>query len=120
MNKQEINHAISEHALWKFNLNNLISKGKLETPMSVIKAQKECDFGKWLEGPDVVPRLKSSVHHKEVKKLHAEFHEIAAKVVSLVSKGKKTEAEKLMEPEGEFTERSRDLIEAMTKWKDSI
>lgn len=120
MDKQEISNSISEHAIWKLNLNSMIHTGKLDIPIEKIGDDKACAFGKWFSEPAAAAELKSSEHYKKVKKLHAEFHKIAAKVADLASKGEKAEAEKLMEFGGEFAAISSKLTEAMLKWKDSI
>ena len=115
MDKQEINNAITEHAIWKYSLNNIIRTGKLETS---IEGYKECAFGKWFYGPTILAGEKSSMHFKKVEELHIELHEIAAKIANLASNGEKEEAEKLLGFEGEFDTTSCRLIEAMMKWKN--
>ena len=119
MDKQEINNAISEHAMWKLNLQALVQRGKLDIPVEGAK-DTECDFGKWFYGQSITPRQRSSAHYKRVKQLHIVFHEVAAKVASLASDGEKEEAERLMGFEGEFTSISNELMEALNKWKDSV
>lgn len=119
MDKQEINNAISEHAMWKLNLQALVKRGKLDTPVEEAK-DTECEFGKWFYGSSITPRQRSSAHYKRVKQLHIVFHEVAAKVANCASKGEIEEAERLMGFEGEFTAVSNELMEALNKWKDSV
>jgi len=119
MEKQEINNAISEHAMWKLNLQALIRRGKLELPVRQAK-DNECEFGKWFYGPSIIPRQRSSAHYKRVKQLHILFHEVAAKVAELASRGEKEEAERLMGFDGEYTAISNELMEALGRWKESI
>lgn len=117
MDKQEINTAISEHAIWKFYLNKLIHDGRLK---GQVEGHKECAFGKWFYGDIALGRLATSEHYEKVKEIHVEFHKIAAEVADLAAKGETKKAEKLMEYGGEFDTISVRLTEAMTKWKDSI
>ena len=119
MDKQEINNAISEHAMWKLTLQALVQRGKLDIPLKEAK-DTECEFGKWFYGPSITPRQRSSAHYKRVKQLHIVFHEVAAKVANCASKGEIEEAERLMGFEGEFTAVSNELMEALNKWKDSV
>lgn len=118
MEKQEINNAISEHAMWKMNLKALISRGKLDTPIEEVK-DTECAFGKWFYG-SINPRHRVSAHYQRVKELHAEFHQVAAQVANLASQGKKEEAEKMMDFDGEYTVVSNRLMEALIKWKEIV
>lgn len=119
MERQEINNAISEHAMWKLNLQALIKSGKFDAPVGECK-DSECDFGKWFYGATITPRQKASPHYKQVKQLHAQFHQVAAEVARLALDGEKEEAEKLMSFEGEYTTISNSLIEALTKWKENF
>ncbi|HBA87781.1 MAG TPA: hypothetical protein DCZ75_07250 [Geobacter sp.] len=118
MDKQEINNAITEHAMWKFDLNLLV-QGGTAVPAGGI-TESECRFGKWLEGVTSVGRQKSSLHYRKVKQLHAEFHRVAAKVAQLAAQGKKGEAESMMGFGGELAEVSGRLTEALNRWKESI
>lgn len=118
MDKQEINNAISEHAMWKLNLHTLIQKGTFNAPVTEVK-DDECEFGKWFYGPTITPRQRASAHYKQVKQLHTEFHRVAGEVATLVSEGKKEEAEQIMGFEGEFSAISNKLIEALVKWKEN-
>lgn len=119
MNRQELNNAISEHAIWKYHLGTLVQSGKTGMTSGKFK-DSECAFGKWLCGSDVVAEQKCSEHYRKVRELHADFHRVAVNVAELAAKGDKTEAEESLQFGGEFTTVSSRLVEAMIKWRDSI
>lgn len=119
MEKQEINNAISEHAMWKFNLNVLIQRGQVGVE-PVALGETSCVFGKWLEGVTSVGRQKSSLHYRKVRQLHKDFHAVAAKVAALAAQGEMAEAERMMAFGGEFAEISARLTQALNEWRDSI
>jgi len=86
-------------------------------PISVAKAEDQCEFGKWLltqHAADIAqdPRAQA------VRKLHAEFHTIAGHVAELAASGKRPEAERLMSETGEFAVASSHLSEAIIAWKN--
>lgn len=105
--------------MWKLNLHTLVQKGKFEAPVTEVK-DNECEFGKWFYGPTITAKHKTSPHYKQVKQLHLEFHDVAARVVNLATEGNKEEAERLMSFDGEFTVISNKLIEALVKWKENF
>jgi len=115
--KEELMKAIGAHGQWKMRLRTAINCGTLDIPISVVKAEDQCEFGKWLftqHAADIVqdPRVQS------VRQLHAEFHKIAGHVAELAVSGKGPEAESLMSDIGEFTVASGHLSEAIMAWKN--
>ncbi|WP_136515097.1 CZB domain-containing protein [Geomonas edaphica] len=119
MDKQEINNAISEHALYKYRLNEVIAKGELESPKGPC-TEHDCAFGKWFYGSDIPPRHRSSAYYHRVKELHAEFHKVACNVAHMAVDGDREGAQRMMELEGEFSLISNQMMEALIKWRDNI
>ncbi len=117
--KEAIKKAIAAHGMWKTRLRNAMDTGRLETPVASIRVDNQCDFGKWLYGTSINPQLKLSEHYKKVKELHASFHQLAAKVAELILSGKKGEAEKMMDMQGEYTTASEKLTKNMMDWHRS-
>lgn len=118
--KAEIDKAIGAHGMWKSRLKQAIETGKADTPVETIQSDNQCAFGKWLYGSTLSSTDKTSNHYKTVKDLHASFHKAAGKVAELAMAGKKTDAEKLMGMDGEFTTVSSKLTTAMMEWKKSL
>lgn len=120
MDKQEINIATSEHSIWKIKLGKLVETGVMNDELVEHLNANECNFGKWLHNPSFPHEHKSSLHYKQVNKLHDDFHRIASLVIELVLKGNRQEAERLMGIGGEFSLASNLLTEAMRSWRDSL
>ncbi len=114
--KDEIKSAVAAHGRWKMKLKHAVDTGEIDTPITVIKAENQCAFGKWLHGPTITERQKNADHYREVKKLHALFHEKASKVAQLAVSGNKTAAMRMLEVNGEFSTASADLTTAMLTW----
>ena len=72
-----------------------------------------CEFGRWLYGPSLDLATRSGIPYNVVRRLHAEFHDCAGRVLALALEGKATEAAALLE--GEYTARSDKLVVALTK-----
>ncbi len=114
--KDEIKNAIAAHGRWKKKLKTAIDTGKIDTGVPAIKADNQCAFGKWLHGPTITERQKQTDHYRDVRKLHAVFHEKAAKVAQLAIAGNRAAAVRMMEVNGEFSVASADLTTAMLTW----
>lgn len=117
---EEIEKAIAAHGKWKADLRQTLQTGKIDKPVETIRMDKQCFFGKWLDGSSLTPEEKESRHYKTVKEHHAEFHKTAARVVELVLAGKKSDAERMMSLGGEYAQISSKLILAMMDWKRSL
>lgn len=116
-NIQEIDKAIGAHGLWKARLKTVLTTGKTEVPVATIQVDNHCDFGKWLYGQTLSASDKGTEHYKAVKKLHAQFHQVAARVAELALAGKQAEAEQLLSFNGEFSLVSGKLTTAMMEWR---
>ncbi len=114
--KDEIKNAVGTHGMWKKKLKSAISSGRIDVQVSTIKADNQCSFGKWLHGPTITEKQKSSNHYRNVRELHAVFHEKASKVAQLAISGNKAAATKMLEVNGEFSEASAALTTAMLAW----
>jgi methyl-accepting chemotaxis protein len=114
--KEEIEDAIGAHGAWKRKLKSAIATGKINVKVSTIKAEEQCGFGKWLYGPTITEEQKNSEQYHKMQKLHAVFHEKAAKVAQLAISGEKAHATKMLEVNREFTTASAALTTSMIAW----
>ena len=113
--EDEITKAIGAHGMWKNRLRSAIDNGKADSnPVDVAK-DNGCPFGQWLYGSTIPATARASEGYTAVRKLHADFHKCAAKVLECVSSGQKAQADALMA--GEYAKISGDLTTAMMKWK---
>ncbi len=117
---EEIVKAIVAHNKWKADLREAVKTGNIDTTLETIKMDSQCFFGKWLDGPALLPAEKASDHYKTAKEYHAEFHKTAARVLELVLTGKKSDAEEMMSLGGEYSKISAKLTRSMMAWKESL
>jgi hypothetical protein len=115
---EEMKKAMGAHGAWKLRLRTAISVGKSDAAPSQVKCDNLCEFGKWLYGPSLDTETRSGMPYQVVRRLHAEFHECAGRVLELALRDQKSEALTLLE--GEYTERSDTLVRALTKWRREI
>jgi Chemoreceptor zinc-binding domain len=120
LNKSEIDQAIGAHGMWTARLKMAIASGTSDTPIETIRKDTECAFGRWLHGPGLAEVEKEGLPYREVRDLHARFHEFAAQVAEFAQAGKQNEAEQMMATGGAFTEASRRLTQAMVAWRKLI
>ncbi len=114
--KDEIKGAVACHGACKKILKDAVVTGKFDLQIRVIKADDQCNFGKWLYGQTIPEQQKKSYHYRTVLELHTVFHEKAATVVQLAISGDRTHAAKMLEVDGEFTKASAALTTSMLAW----
>jgi len=117
---KEIDQAIAAHGYWKAYLRNATITGKIDMSVETIRSDTQCVFGKWLDVSMLTSTERESYHYVTVKELHAKFHETAARVAGLVLAGKKSDAERMMAPDGDYAKVSAQLTLAMMEWKKSL
>ena len=110
----EIKQAIGAHGMWNVRLKKAIETGQSEWSVAKVKADNNCDFGKWLHGlPD---HEKKGESWTRIRNLHASFHEEAAKILDYAVTGKKEAAADGLELGSDFAKLSSGLTTAMMKW----
>lgn len=114
----QIDHAISNHEIWKIHLKQAIDGGVFETPSSIVRMDNQCEFGKWIYSLSTDAGI--DPHYIAVKELHAQFHQSAALILELINGSRKDEARKSLNVGGEFNFISSKLILALIDWKESI
>ena len=113
--QDEITKAIGAHGVWKMRLHTAIDSGKADANAADVAKDNVCAFGQWLYGPSLTPAMRTSADYASVRKLHADFHKCASKVIECVGHGDKAQAHALMA--GDYAKVSGDLTAAMMKWK---
>lgn len=112
---EEIKKAIGAHGMWKVRLRSAVDTGKSEFTVDKVKADNNCDFGKWLHG--LPEGEKKSLSWTKVRDLHAKFHVEAAKILESALAGKKEAAAKGLDTASEFSKLSANLTGAMMSWE---
>ena len=116
--EDEIGKAIGAHGVWKMRLKTAIDTGKADAQATDVAKDNACAFGQWLYGPSIPAAVRASLDYQSVRKLHADFHKCASKVIECVGHGDKSKANALLE--GEYHKVSSELSSAMMKWKASV
>jgi chemoreceptor zinc-binding protein len=114
----EITKAIASHVMWKASLITAIHAGENTCSLAVIQVEDQCTLGKWLEGP-LPPGLKDSPHYKKSVELNREFHEVASRVLSLALDGRRTEALRALDVDGDLTKASALLVNELKAWNNA-
>jgi len=118
--EDEIARAVRHHERWKYELRAAIDNDKRLTDAAEIEKDNICLFGRWLDGPTIPSDARFDPHYIIVKFLHEKFHEVAGRVVTLVSDGRKAEAIALLSDDGQYTRESKTLVAAMMQWQESV
>ncbi len=109
-----ITKAIAAHGQWKQRLRDAAATGKSEWRPETVKTDNACDLGKWIYG-EAKAQVPNAAALEEVRKLHAEFHQHAAQVLSLAILGKRAEAEAAMAMGSPYSKVSTALVSALKK-----
>jgi methyl-accepting chemotaxis protein len=114
-----LSKAIAAHSAWTSRLRAAIQSRHLDIPVSTIRADNECQFGKWLYGTEFSGKEKQSEHYRKAKQLHARFHEEASRVAQLALSGERNAAELALNESSEYERSARALADALTRWQAS-
>lgn len=112
-----IQKAIAAHARWKARLRSAVDTGKFDVTVAIVKTDDQCEFGKWLYGPDFSAAERQTQNFRAAKDLHAKFHLEAAKVVEWATSGHKDMAEEAMGLQGSYTKASSALTRELVEWR---
>jgi hypothetical protein len=114
----DIEQAISAHRQWMAQLRQAVFDALSGIDVQSIRADNNCEFGKWLHGPSLSSDEQLTDHYLEVRQLHAEFHELAGRIVELAAAGQVAESYTLLY--GEYITLSGRLILAMRAWQSKL
>ena len=112
---EALDSAVSAHSAWKVHLRLAIMNGSSEFEPQVVKCDDNCEFGKWLYSKALDDADRAQMPYKVIHRLHAEFHECAACVLTHAISNRPQEASDLMT--GAFDECSQRLMIGLAKWK---
>lgn len=111
----DIEQAIAAHSHWMTQLSQAIADAASGIDVTTIGADNQCDFGKWLHGSRLSADDRLTEDYLEVWRVHAEFHELARRIVELAAAGQMVEAYTLLY--GEYMTLSGRLVLAMRAWQ---
>lgn len=114
----DIDQAIAAHVHWMTLLRQAVLDAVSGIDVDSIAAHNQCEFGKWLHGPGLSTDDRLTEHYLEVWRVHAEFHELARRIVELAAAGQMVEANTLLY--GEYITLSGKLVLAMRSWQERL
>jgi len=114
-----LQNAITAHSTWVARLKAVIATGKLDVPVSTVRADSQCQFGKWLYGTQIQATDQQTEHYRTVKQLHARFHEAASKVAQFAVSGQREAAQQAMTASSDFFKTSAALTKALQEWSNA-
>jgi hypothetical protein len=114
----DIEKAIDAHAHWASFIRKAVVERKSSIDLESIRADNRCEFGKWLHGVQWLEDGPAKEAYWGVRELHAEFHEVSARVVELALSGKIVKAYTLLY--GEYLTMSGRLVIAMRTWQSAL
>ncbi len=79
--------AIAAHMAWKKRLDDLLASGARDVldPLQVCR-DDQCELGRWLHGP-AATKYAGLEGYQRLRAVHADFHQAAARVVTLAQAG---------------------------------
>ena len=87
-----INLAITDHQLWIWRIDSMISNNDVLDP-EVAGDFNSCRLGKWL---NLEQELKDRNKFREIHRTHVDFHALAKNAVSAMNSGRKEEAQRYL------------------------
>ncbi len=114
----QIEEALGKHALWMSKLRQAVLDAPRGIDLEAIGADDRCDFGRWLYGASWSSDERASRFYQEVRRVHADFHRVAAEVVELAVSGRTTEAFGVLY--GEYVTTSGRLAIALRAWQEDL
>jgi methyl-accepting chemotaxis protein len=119
-NQPVLKSAIAAYSAWTERLKTAILSRKLDMPVSTVKADNQCQFGKWLNGAGISAAVAQTENYRQTRQLHAQFHEEASKVAQLAISGQQQAAERAMGPASEYIRISSALTNVLTRWSAAV
>jgi len=115
---ENIDTAIASHEAWKARLLGVIEAGTSEWGPQTVKADNLCDFGGWLYACS--PQRKASPHYDVIKRIHAQFHIEAGRILDIALRGDRNNAIAELAEGRHYAEISASLIDELLNWKREL
>jgi len=115
---EQVRNAIGAHGAWKLKLKTAIATSRFASDPANVSRDDQCDFGRWLYSSSLDEATRTGKPYQVVRRLHAEFHSCAGKVLALAISGRAEEASTLFN--SEYDEKSSTLVRALTKWRGEL
>jgi len=107
---------IAAHGMWKYRLHEAIRTGNSEFSVEVVAADNRCPLGQWLYG-DEGRRSNGQHHYEQIRSLHAQFHQLTARILELAVSHHAEQARRALESGSEFLATSARLVTLLDAWR---
>lgn len=114
----DLSRAVESHIRWKLRLRNYLDgKSDEQLDPSVICRDDQCELGKWIHGAGMNHFHDLPPFH-ELRSDHAEFHQIAGKVVRHAQSNEHPRAETLLRED--YARVSHKVVMALTELNKAV
>ncbi len=96
-----IQAAITVHFEWFNRLKAVVAHGSSAFKPEIVRTDNNCDFGKWVHS-DMRTVCPNDQVFNEIRQVHAEFHKLAADILTMALRGDKEAATKEIEIGGKL------------------
>lgn len=100
--------ALKAHADWKVKLRDAISS-ESELDEQRIAKDNVCALGEWLHNDEVYNSYSHLENYQECKKVHAKFHQEAAKIAKEINRKNFAKATQMLVAGSEYSQTSTDV-----------
>jgi hypothetical protein len=114
---EQITVAIGAHGQWKSRLKTAIDTGRSDISPVVVRDDHRCPFGCWLHA--LPAPYCTSEYFRQVRALHATFHQEAAAVLEIALAGNQAAAHERISFSSPFAAASAKLTSAMVRWRSA-
>jgi hypothetical protein len=108
--------ALGAHVAWKARLLAAVDSGRADLDPATARRDDTCAFGKWLYGEGRAHH--ASACYGEVRQLHAEFHDLAGRLLDRAVRGDAT-VRREIEPGQPYDVLCRRLVATINTWRDA-
>jgi len=107
---------IAAHGMWKYRLREAVRTGNSDFSVGAVAADNRCPLGQWLYGEEG-HRSSGQHHYEQVRSLHAQFHQLTARILELAVNQRAEEARWALESGSEFLATSARLVTLLDAWR---
>jgi methyl-accepting chemotaxis protein len=112
--------AIKAHIDWKMKLSKYLSNPDGSLDGKVVCLDNQCALGKWLysKGHEYKPHFPED--YESLRSSHAEFHQVAGKIVDAINQNRPDEAKQLLGPSGPYMKVSDRTVDLIRRLKTQV
>ena len=111
--------AVAAHGAWKSRLLEVVAAGSSDLDSTAVARDDKCAFGLWIHEKSQ-PQDRTSPHYAPIRALHAEFHQLAGRILRQAGGSERQHAIRALEFGGELDKLSAALIGEINTWRDDL